>query len=152
MDLLDQIESETLRNIYRYWLGKCRGETLPGLQDIKPTEIPKLLRNVYLIDVLEDDRNFRYRLVGTRIVDDMSIESTGQLVSEFLEEHESLEVMEHYFQIVTTRRPCISSDTMAHYGRDHVLYERLLCPLASDGMKVDTIFGGLYFESLRRND
>jgi hypothetical protein len=37
-----------------YWESKRRGRAMPSRKDIEPTEIPDLLANVVLVDVLQD--------------------------------------------------------------------------------------------------
>jgi PAS domain len=67
---------------YEYWLRKGAGRAMPARADIDPLDIPQLLANVFLIDVVPGTpRRFRFRLVGTRIT-----ELEGEMTTRFLDE------------------------------------------------------------------
>ena len=53
-----------LEEAYRYWQRKAATRAMPCRADIDPTEIPKLLPDVMLVDVLPGGR-YRYRLRRT---------------------------------------------------------------------------------------
>ncbi len=152
MDFVDRIEAEKLRDIYRYWRGKCREGAFPSRADIDPTEIPALLPHVFLIDVVEDGRDFRYRLVGTHIIESVGFEFTGQLVSEFMRDREEALRAHDYHRLVESREPRHVIGNMVAFGRDNMRCERVLCPLSSDGEAIDMIFGGLLFQLDREQD
>ena len=77
-----RIDSQILRDIFAYWQSQRGTRAMPARADIQPMEIPRLLRHVYLIDVLSDPRDYRHRLVGTAIGERYGDERTGKLVSE----------------------------------------------------------------------
>lgn len=143
MTIVDRIESEKLRDIYRYWQSKCRDGTLPRRKDIDPTEIPELLPYVVLVDVIEGGRDFRYRLLGTHVVDSVGFEFTGQLVSEFMRGREGVLRAEDYHMVIERRAPRHGGGDLIGSGRDLMHCERLLCPLSGDGETIDMIFGGM---------
>ena len=66
---LAEIPSDTLRRMHEYWQGRCRGEQLPGRQDIDPLDFPWALGLVCLLDVERYPLAFRYRLDGTTIAE-----------------------------------------------------------------------------------
>ncbi len=152
MDFVDRIEAEKLRDIYRYWRGKCREGAFPSRADIDPTEIPALLPHVILVDVVDDGRDFRYRLLGTHIVASVGFEFTGQLVSEFMRDHEEEMRAQDYHRLVESREPRHVISHMIAFGGDYMRYERVLCPLSSNGEAIDMIFGGLFFQLEREQD
>lgn len=152
MDFVDRIEAEKLRDIYRYWRRKCRERAFPSRADIEPTEIPALLSHVFLIDVVDGGRDFRYRLLGTHIVESVGFEFTGQLVSEFMRDREQELRAQDYHRLVESREPQHVIGNMVAFGRDYMRYERVLCPLSSDGEAIDMIFGGLFFQLDREQD
>ena len=152
MDFVDRIKAEILREIYRYWRGKCREGALPSRADLDPIDIPALLAHVFLIDIVDGGRDFRYRLLGTHIVESVGFEFTGQLVSEFMRDHEEELRAQDYHKLVESREPQHVIGNMVAFGRDYMSYERVLCPLSSDGEAVDMIFGGLCFQLEREQD
>ncbi len=50
--------------------------------DLDPVEIPRLLPGIWMLDILGPPLDFRYRLVGTKIVDSVQMDNTGRLMSE----------------------------------------------------------------------
>lgn len=73
------IRSALLRSLFDYWQSKLRGRRLPDRADIDPIEIPKLLPNLVLVDVLPGRPDcFRYRLIGTGIVRVFGRDMTGR--------------------------------------------------------------------------
>jgi hypothetical protein len=72
-----------LEQAYRYWRSKAAGRVLPRRADIDPTEIPKLLPDVMLVERLIDGR-YRYRLIGTENADAHGFNATGRYLDEVL--------------------------------------------------------------------
>jgi hypothetical protein len=65
-----------------YWQSKCHDGQLPSRKDIDPAEIRRLLAHIALIDVVTEGDGFRFRLVGTKVVRQLSYDPTGQQLSE----------------------------------------------------------------------
>lgn len=80
---LSQMRSQRVRRLHEYWRAKAetRG-SVPQRRDIDPIELPDLLPNLLLLDVEADPLRFRYRLVGTRIVDFSYHDFTGTYLDE----------------------------------------------------------------------
>ncbi len=74
-----------LQDAYTYWRAKAAaaGRDLPGRADIDPTEIPRLLPDVMLVDVLPEGR-YRYRLIGTENSAAHGVSATGRFLDEVL--------------------------------------------------------------------
>jgi len=68
-----------IRAMHTYWDGKRGRAPLPGRPDIDPLELRPYLPRLMLLDV-ESERAYRYRLVGTEIVDELGFEPTGRTV------------------------------------------------------------------------
>ncbi len=76
------MSDDILSLLEAYWQSKCRAGRLPTRQDIDPAEIRRLLAHISLIDVAMDGAGFRFRLVGTKVVQQLSYDPTGQDVAE----------------------------------------------------------------------
>jgi hypothetical protein len=152
VDFVDRIKAEKLRDIYRYWRGKCRDGALPSRADLDPMDIPALLPHVFLVDIVDGGRDFRYRLLGTHIIDSVGFEYTGQLVSEFMRGREEAMQARDYHTLFESREPQHVIGNLVAFGRDYMRFERVVCPLSSDGGAIDMIFGGLCFQLEREQD
>ena len=62
-----------LRRLYDYWRSLCRGGRLPSRRDIDPLDIPDLLSNIFLLDVIGDAEDFVFRLAGSLVEDAFSM-------------------------------------------------------------------------------
>lgn len=73
-----------IADIASYWESKCRDGELPRTDNIDPVEIPSLLPNISLIDVeWTPSMTFRVRLFGTKLVETVGEDRTGQTIDEF---------------------------------------------------------------------
>ena len=68
IETLPLVTDPGLRALYAYWraLGSQNGG-LPRLQSFDPLHLPKLLANIWLLEVEPDSRRFRMRLAGENI-------------------------------------------------------------------------------------
>jgi len=80
---LPQVRSQRVHRLHKYWRSKAGAQgSVPRRSDIDPTELPDLLPNLMLVDVERNPLRFRYRLVGTRIVDFAYHDFTGMYLDE----------------------------------------------------------------------
>lgn len=70
------------RQLYDYWLAKAGAETMPRRTDIRPTDIPRLLPGLSLVEGAVELRQCRVRLAGTRLRDIYDREITGLRLAE----------------------------------------------------------------------
>lgn len=134
------------------WQCKRAGRRTPRREDFDPIEMPHLLANLFLYDVLhEDPLAFRFRLVGTAIVAALGRDPTGKRFEEidsgarlerFLEETRSV--------ALTFRHAHARSRDAGWIDRSVVKYERLLLPLNDTGSHAGMIMGLAVFNDLGR--
>jgi len=129
--------------IHAYWQSRRPSpDRLPGRAAIDPAEIPTLLPHIFLLDVIEHPLRMRYRLVGSTLVLAGGRELTGLLMEEAHENFLTAPTYADYVACVRERRVgWRHGTTVFDWNREHVLIERLLLPLASDGATVDMILG-----------
>src|SRR5262249_38695736 len=113
-------------------------------RDILPEELGTLITNVFMVDVVREDTNtrFRYRLVGSALTAVMEQELKGKFVDQmpFLFRKFALPA---YREILRAGRPTYTQ-TNAFEGWLVIRYKRLLLPLSSDGEQIDVVLGGIY--------
>jgi hypothetical protein len=136
------------RDLHGYWASRRRGKRLPGRADIDPLDLPGLLPGIFLVDVLrgagEDDLTFRFRLVGTAHLEINQVEITGMTLEKAFSPARLAPIRLAYMEVVAMRSPLLTTGLRAAVdGRCHVLFDRLLLPLASDGATVDMLLGHL---------
>ena len=133
--------------LYRYWRSKHRGDDLPARAAIHPAEFTKLLPRIYLVDVLRDGEpplKFRYRLCGSEHLMINGKEITGMELADAMAPQYVDAIRAVYSFVAETGKPHVARSFAAIEGRQHVVYDRLLLPLASDGHTVDMMLGYLH--------
>ncbi len=133
-----------LARLYRYWDRKRGDRAMPQKRDILPEEMTGLLGNLFMVDVVreESQTRFRYRLVGTALTAIMDQELTGRFIDQmpFLYRKFALPA---YREILRVGRPTYK-ETNAFEGWLVIRYKRLLLPLSLDGERTDVVLGGIY--------
>jgi hypothetical protein len=127
-----------------YWRAKRSGRTMPSRRDIDPSEIPKLLPHLQLIDVVHD--RFRYRLIGTALVDAYGRNYTGQFVDELFDKSRSEFISKIYSSVVETRRPGFLRSGYVTTKGVKLVANRLYLPLSEDDRELNMILGAATFE------
>ena len=141
------IQDDRLRDLYRYWAEKKHNRPLPARVDLDPMEIPQLLQNIVLVDVVGEPPRFRYRLVGTAVIQALGWEITSRFIDELpLDQNYTEHLLSLYRTAVEERRPVYSEGDFAgrpFKGRWQSC--RLLLPLSRDGEAIDMILVGQVF-------
>jgi hypothetical protein len=115
---------------------------MPSRADIEPTEIPRLLPDVMLVERLDDGR-YRYRLIGTENAHAHGMNATGRFLDEVLPGPEyRAHVLALYDECVGARRPlyseCLFFQPAQRRPERHI--KVLFLPLSPDGETVNMIF------------
>jgi len=148
-DFRNALSGPGLIRFYDYWMALRGDRQLPARKDIDPLLMPRgFLPNIMLIDVLHNPRGFRYRLVGTNVVNATGEDRTGRSFDEvkFFREHPV--VLEQYETVVATREPFYSLEPFTNFISE-TAYEVdcLMLPLSDDGRFVDTVLVLFQFNS-----
>jgi hypothetical protein len=141
----DVVAHPTLVALYRYWDGKRGGRAMPARRDLDPSEIVRLLPHIYMVDVDSDPLRFRYRLIGTAIVNFLGRDYTRRAVdaATYGEGEILARLLRLFTTVVETRRPVAYKGNIWYVsGRGWRDVEALLMPLSSDGSRIDIIFAG----------
>ena len=145
------IADERLRALFGYWREKRGDRAMPARADLDPLEIPTLLPIVGLIDVLDGGARFRYRLVGTEMVDMDGHDPTGRFLDQVLPDSGYADYLIGLFrEVARERRPLYGESDFRGQGRIERRVRRLFMPLSYDGRSVDMIFGGQVTIGFRR--
>jgi hypothetical protein len=142
--LTPQTWHPTVRQAYEYWLSIRPTSGLPGRQHVDPSAIPTVLPHLFIVDVSRDPLRFRYRLVGTAYVELMGRDLTGAYYDEV---HPGFtgEILRQYTDAVELRRPAYRKGRAMYVNEDRrwPVVERVIAPLASNGVDVNMILGAI---------
>lgn len=145
---LPSITVPQLRALHHLWSSKCADGLLPSRVAFSDEELRPWFGNLLLVDVVANGERFRFRLMGTSLVDAACRELTGKFFDEADISGYEPDVLDDYREVARTRAPLCKKrrynpapDTFQDQWRS---YERLLLPLAGDGREIDVILGGSY--------
>ncbi len=138
--ILPQGCAPKIRALFDYWQSIHPESGLPGRQHLDPLDIPSLLPSIWMIDVTRDPLRFRFRLVGTEIVNFVGRDVTGLWLDEFFEGYEDNESFHTHRNCALTGVPGYRKGSVLFSPRQAELEaERLYLPLAQDGKEVDIL-------------
>lgn len=130
--------------VIAYWRSKAGANSIPARGDIDPIiDLGHIVQHLFLVDVEGDPVRFRFRLVGTDIVEHVGKDMTGKYLDELVEyEPQYARVKPDYETTVKFRKATVSSVRfLTKDGKHYINYERLLLPLSDDGHTVNMILG-----------
>lgn len=126
------------RELYDYWISKCEGEGLPTRGDIKPSDFPRLLPSISLLDVEDGDR-YKVRLAGTRLRDVYSREITGNYLDELGWGPNEAYWKSAYRRVIDAGRPAQGIVRGPRHDDDHLVQHWLRLPLSNAQAEVSMI-------------
>lgn len=126
--------------IVDYWRSIHPASGLPGRQHLDPVDIPNLLSNIRLIDVVGEPPRFRVRLMGTKLVAAVGKDCTGMWLDEaFAEFDKSSSCLSLNTVVRTGTLNWRRGHPVMMYGKEFMIVERVYLPFARDGRTVDMI-------------
>ncbi|WP_282609246.1 PAS domain-containing protein [Pelagibius sp. Alg239-R121] len=135
-----QITDDRHQALLDYWVEKRAGRAMPDRSDIDPIDIPKLLPDIGLLDVIDGGRRFYFRVVGSSINRAFGHDYTGHFLDEVAPIGYSQFITLLYRKVVQTRSPVYSLGKCRYRDASVRSIQRLLLPLTRDSDGVEQIF------------
>lgn len=135
-----------LAGLLALWRDKASAGDLPSRSAFKTAEMRAWLGHVSLLDVVDDPRRFRWRLIGSRIVERMGRDRTGQWLDEIYSGPALSEFIRLYETVVAKRAPFCFAGTLRFVGKQHVAFQAVVMPLAEKGEDVNMLMLGMHFD------
>jgi hypothetical protein len=131
-----------IRRLLDYWRSiQPARDRLPGRQHLEPLDFPDLLRWLWLVDVVGSPPRFRYRLVGTGQAQAMERDLTGHWLDEAYDDFRDRRDHAEFVAVAAGEIRYSRRAPEYRVESSHVMMERLLLPLARDGVSVDMVLG-----------
>lgn len=129
-----------------YWRSIHPETGLPGRQHLDPVDIPQLLPNIRILDVVGRPPRYRTRLMGTGVVRSVGEDHTSQWLDEVFPGFEKSSAALGLDTVVRTgalnwRR----GNPRVFAGKEYMVIERVYLPFAQDGRTVDMILSYVLF-------
>lgn len=106
LDFAD-LRDDRLKAIWDYWTGVRGNRPMPAPGDIRPEGMRGALGFINLIDVLDDEPWFRFRLVGTEIVRAYGRDVTGEPISVVQPAAYRDSIADQFRSVIEERRPLL---------------------------------------------
>lgn len=143
------VQSQRIHRLFAYWRDKAAAG-MPARAEFDPVDVRELLPNLMLLDVLGDPNRFRYRLVGTRVVQYTGFDFTGRYLDEMV--FQGRDFMEEcYRMVLRERRPVFGHYAWLVRSRHFGRCEFALFPLSDGGDKVDRFVSIEDYERMERD-
>lgn len=131
-----------------YWRSRRGERSMPRRADIDPVAIPRLLPYLRITEVVEGGKRFRYRLVGTEVVEKHGWDYTGSYLDEVLKGDHLAIVASGYRTVIRERRPAFVRSRYITPRQVEMVSNRVLMPLSEDGVEVNMILAAFTFQSV----
>jgi hypothetical protein len=131
-----EIRSEMVRSLHRWWLSRHASD-IPDRADLDPTDLKRLLPNLFIADVEHDPFRIRYRLVGTKAIEATGFDLTGRYLDDLLPANIDDPWMDFYHRAYRTRSPVFGEINAPTTTGGRFIYEFGLFPLRKGGLSVD---------------
>jgi len=112
---------------------------MPARGDIRPSDFPRLLPSISLVDVCREEGRFRVRLAGTGLRDVYEGEITGSYLDELNWGDKRDYWLAAYQRVVDDGRPAQGIVRAPCQNQDHLVQFWLRLPLASESSSVSMI-------------
>jgi hypothetical protein len=144
-DFLAAIKSPELRDIAKHWNTARGTKRMPGWKDIDPTAIARHLSIAWSWRYDPDIETFTGRLAGEKINEAFGDSLRGKRMQDFFSPESYEIIFPRCRRVVTEPAFALDSGRVHAYVQRYSLGERIIMPLATDGMHGDGIFGATIY-------
>ena len=139
-----------LLTLHAYWELKCAGRDLPDRADIDPVEMPRrLLPYLFIVEYAPIPGRWRYRLMGTEMVERLGADLTGRFLDEALGGRYCNYLTPLNAEVRASRRPLYTESTLTSDDGAVLLTKRMLVPLTNGGDEVAMVLGAQTYHGAR---
>jgi hypothetical protein len=139
----DISDNPRFQDLVAYWRAKRGANALPARKDIDPLELRQHLGSLNIIDCLPGLGDFRYRLIGTTIVQAYGRDSTGKTVRELYgtDDPEYCTFLLATYREVATRRVIARiTASLRPVSKTYRMADSLLLPLGVSAILNEVVF------------
>lgn len=144
--MVPEIETPRLRMLLEHYLD-ARGERpMPSRRDIDPLRLGPVLPIIWISDYEPDAGTFRYRLAGEEVNEIWGFSVAGRLLSDFVPRERFGPTNDDFLKVLRDNVALIANGAVYRCSGRIGLGERLVLPLASDGVTADGLIGATHRE------
>jgi hypothetical protein len=146
----DRLVAQPLAQCYRAWRELAGARFAPSREEIAPARMKSVLRDVFVIEVIEDGADFRLTLAGERIARFLGPRlKPGTLFSTIAGSLFHERAFRTFRHCVETKEPiALGPQRTTLIGREFLALEVLVQPLSDDGETVTGLLGAVHLSPL----
>jgi hypothetical protein len=142
--MLPVIRNQRLRTLLEHYL-EVRGERrMPSRRDIDALRLGPALSVIWVCEYVAAAGTFRYRLAGEEVNEIWGFAVAGRLLSDFVPPERFVPTNESFLKVLREEAALIASGAVYRCSGRIGLGERLVLPLASDGVTADGLIGATH--------
>ncbi len=145
MDFAAVIESRALRDVALHWQAARGGRRMPGWRDIDPAAIAPYLGIVWSWKYDRGSDSFTGRLAGDEITRAFGKDLRGKKMEDFFAGWQYDRIFARHKRVVTEPAFAHGSGPVFIHAERYGIGERIIMPLAADGIRGDGIFGATIY-------
>ncbi len=138
----ERFDADSLRFLTSHWHGLARPGELPHFKQIDPLALRPALGYIMLLDLVEDGRDFRYRLYGSMIASVSGFDMTGKLLSEHPASPYVTEFAMAGYRAAVQRREPVFTERHPVGAMRATRWQRVALPLVDDGGTIVRFLAG----------
>jgi hypothetical protein len=145
----DQIVSERLVGALDAWKRAAGERMAPKREEITPGLLRTALPWIWMIDVINDGKDFRFRIAGERVIEFMGRRLAGELMSDHSDNPFFQRMRAILVECHQRKKPVAVGPIRSNLkGKEFFEIEVVVMPLSEDGEHVTTLFGALDLRGL----
>jgi hypothetical protein len=145
----DQLVSERLVGVLDAWKRTAGDRMAPKREEITPSLLRTALPWIWMIDVIDGGKDFRFRIAGERVIQFMGRRYAGELLSENLENPFFQRMRGILVECRDRKKPVAVGPVRSNLkGKEFFEMEIVVMPLSEDGQHVTTLFGAMDLRGL----
>jgi hypothetical protein len=142
VQIVPEPRTAAIGRLAAYWEGLLGSAFAPPRRAVDPAALVPDLPHLFMLDVLRDGADYRYRLVGTEVVAFSGRDVTGKSFSELYGDRPEVfeRVIALFGTVLSTRRPVYARGKVFWLAeRKYREFEGGYFPLSRDGARIDII-------------
>jgi hypothetical protein len=131
------------RELVAYWEARRTQNGLAPRSAIRPSDIKELLPSLFIAEPI--NREWRYRLTGTGITEQVGVEFTGKHVREVFDLESAMSMSWLYTVVADNRQPISRKGRFAGPDIEHAMAETVHLPMLARNGRTVLVLGGVFF-------
>ena len=148
LELIEDTEllGPLLKEMVGFWEAARGNHAMPSPDVVHPSRLPRAaLPYLSIVEVLHDPLDFRYRLVGTGVVDMAGVDRTNKLGSEVYDPETLRQALAIIQSMIDMPRPVAFGGRLTWLDRGYRSFQSLQLPLSYGGSTLDRVLATYSF-------